>query len=103
MAITVNLWSKKSGEIKRFLESYYGKDVMMDEDVGQWIYVFRKPVDAVDMISVIMDNNDKFNILMFLQVGEGDLHPVTFENHNDIIKGIFHLFYSETQEIRANA
>ena len=99
MAITVNLWSGKSGEIKRFLESYYGKNITMDEDVGQWIYVFRKPVDAVDMISAIMDNNDKFRIGMYLQVDEGDLHPVTFENHNDIIKGIFHLFYNEAQEI----
>jgi hypothetical protein len=99
MAITVNLWSRKSGEIKRFLEKYYGKKVMMDEDVGQWIYVFRKSVDAVDMISAIMDNNDKFQIWIYLQVDDGDIHPVTFENHNDIIKGIFHLFYNEPREI----
>ena len=103
MAITVNLWSRKSGEIKRFLESYYGKNILMDEDVGQWIYVFRKPVDAVDMISAIMDNNDRFRIWMYLQVDGGDLHPVTFENHNDIIKGIFHLFHYETQEITRDA
>ena len=41
------------------------------------------------MISALMDNEDIFNINMCIQVGDGDLHLVTMENHNDIIKGIF--------------
>lgn len=98
MSITVNLWSKKNGEIKRFLEKYYGRQLAMDEDVDQWIYIYRKPVDAVDIISAVMDNNDKYQILMYIQVDDGDIHPVTFENHNDIIKGIFYLFYEDEKE-----
>jgi len=100
MAITVNLWSRKTGEIKRFLEKYYGKDVYMDEDVDNWIYVYNKPVDAVDIISALIDNNDRFQILIYIQVDEGDIHPITVENHNDVIKGIFYLFYEEKNEIR---
>ncbi|OGO81190.1 MAG: hypothetical protein A2Y21_01185 [Clostridiales bacterium GWC2_40_7] len=100
MAITVNLWSRKTGEIKRFLEKYYGKDVYMDEDVDNWIYVYNKPVDAVDIISALIDNNDRFQILIYIQVDEGDIHPITVENHNDVIKGIFYLFYEEQNEIR---
>jgi hypothetical protein len=99
MAISVNLWSHKLGEIKRFLEKYYGKDINMDEDVGQWTYVYNKPLEAVDMISVVIDNSDKYQISMCIQVDEGDIHPVTAENHNDIIKGIFYLFYEDTQEL----
>jgi hypothetical protein len=99
MAISVNLWSNKTGEIKRFLERYYEKNIRMDEDVDQWIYVYNKPLEAVDLISVVIDNNDKFQISMCIQVDEGDVHPVTMENHNDIIKGIFYLFYEEAQEI----
>jgi hypothetical protein len=98
MSITVNLWSKKNGEIKRFLEKYYGRQLVMDEDVDQWIYIYRKPVDAVDLISAVIDNNDKYQIFMYLQVDEGDIHPVTVENHNDIIKGIFYLFYEDEKE-----
>lgn len=99
MAITVNLWSNKSGEIKRFLESYYEKNVVMDEDVGRWIYVYSRPVDAVDMISAVMDNNDKFQIGMYIQVNEEYIHPITCENHNDVIRDIFHLFYKDSREI----
>lgn len=98
MAITVNLWSRKNGEIKRFLEKYYEKEVVMDEDVDQWIYVYRKPVEAVDIISAVIDNNDKYQLMVCIEMDEGSIHPITVENHNDIIKGIFHLFYNN-QEI----
>ncbi|MCX7747245.1 MAG: hypothetical protein N2645_10195 [Clostridia bacterium] len=98
MAITVSLWSRKTGEIKRFLERYYEKEVFMDEDVSKWIYVYNKPLEAVDIISTLIDNNDKYEINICLQVDNGDLHTVTYENHNDIIKGIFYLFYEECPE-----
>jgi len=99
MAISVNLWSHKLGEIKRFLEKYYEKDIIMDEDVDQWTYVYNKPLEAVDIISVVIDNSDKYQISMCIQVDEGDIHPITAENHNDIIKSIFYLFYEDTQEL----
>lgn len=99
MVITVNLWSGKSGEIKKFLECYYGREVEMDEDVGRWIYVYRKPIDAVDIISAVMDNDDRFKIGLFIQINDGDIHPITYENHNDVIKGMFQLFYEENLEI----
>ncbi|MDP4094784.1 MAG: hypothetical protein Q8920_15675 [Bacillota bacterium] len=99
MAVLVTLWSKKPGEIKRFLERYYQKNIEMDDDVEQWIYVYNKPLNAVDIMSAVMDNNDKYQISMCIQLDKGDVHPVTVENHNDIIKGIFDLFYEETTEI----
>lgn len=102
MPITVNLWSKKPGDIKNFLKSYYERDIDMDEDVDQWIYVYRKPLDSIDMISAVMDNNNKHSISMCIQVDDCDLHPITAENHNDIIKGILYLFYKESPEIQEN-
>lgn len=95
MAITVNLWSKKAGEIKKFLECYYCKDIQMDEDVDNWIYVYKKPLEAVDIISAVMDNSNSYKIMVCLQINDGDLHPVTSQNHNDVIRGIFDLFYVE--------
>lgn len=95
MSITVTLWSGKPGEIREFMEKFYQKDVKMEEGVDQWIYVYRKPLDAIDIISTVMDNNYKYNINVCLQVNDCDLHPVTNENYNDIIKGLFYLFYEE--------
>lgn len=102
MAIAVNLWSQKNGEIKRFLERYYQKPVIMDDDIGQWVYIYNKPLDAIDMISALIDNTDKYKISMCIQLDKGDVHPVTTENHNDIIKGILCLFYNEVPEQEAS-
>jgi hypothetical protein len=99
MAITVNLWSKKSGEIKMFLEKYYDRCLLLDDDVLNWIYVYKKPLDAVDLISAVMDNNSQHNILMCIQVNDGDLHPITSDNYNDVIKGMFDLFFEENYEL----
>lgn len=98
MAITVSLWSGREGEIKTFLEKYYNRKVLIDENAKRWIYVFDRPLDAVDMISAVMDNNDRFSISVCIQLDQCDLHPVTPENHNDLIKGIFHLYYENNDE-----
>lgn len=99
MALEVNLWSKKTGEIKKFLQAFYQKDIKMDDDVEQWIYVYKNPLEAIDILSAVIDNSDKYQISMCLQIDKGDVHPVTYENHNDIIKGIFYLFYQENSDL----
>lgn len=93
--LTVNMWSRKQGEIKRFLECYYDRQVGVEVETTEWEYCFGKPTEAVDMISALIDNNDKYQISMCIQVNDGQLHHITFDNHNDIIKGIFQLFYNE--------
>lgn len=93
--LTVNLWSRKYGEIKRFLESYFDREMVLEKETAEWKYVFLKPLEAVDMISAVIDNADKYQIMMCIQVDEGQLHHITIDNHNDIIKGIFQLYYNE--------
>ena len=95
MKLSVNLWSRKTGELKRFLESYYSSKVELDENAGAWVCVYKKPLDAVDMISAVMDNLDKYQIVMCIQMNEGQLHHITLDNHNEVIKDIFNLFYNE--------
>ena len=98
MAIVVNLWSKRTGEIRKFLERYYEKEIDMDEDVEQWAYIYNKPLNAIDIISALVDNSDKYQISLYIQVDRGRLHHITKENHNDIIKDILYLFYEEDQD-----
>lgn len=95
MKLTVNLWSRKNGEIKRFLENYYEKDIEMDVGTGEWAYTYGKPMEAVDMISAVIDNNDKYQIAVCIQIDEGQLHHINANNHNEVIKDIFNLFYNE--------
>lgn len=95
MSLTVNLWSRKNGELKRFLESYYDMDMDLNEDEAEWYRKYGKPLEAVDIISAVMDNSDKYQINICIQVNDGQLHHITPENHNEVIRDIFQLFYNE--------
>lgn len=99
MSLMFSLWSKKTGEIKRFLDNYYEKNINMDDDVDQWIYIYNKPLEAIDIISAVIDNNDKYNLSLCIQLDQGDVYPVTAENYNDVIKGLLCLFYKEENDI----
>lgn len=99
MSITVSLWSKKHGEIKRFLERFYQKETGIDEDVEKWIYVYNNPLKSTEIISAVLDNSDIFDIHLFIQINDGQLHYVTIENYNDIIKSIFQLYYVESDPV----
>lgn len=95
MYVTVNLTSRKTGAIKYFLEKFYQKELDIDEGVEQWIYIYKKPLEAIEMISTVMDNSDKHKISVFVQVDKNDIHPITYENYNDIIKALLYLYYKE--------
>ncbi len=96
MSLTVNMWSWREGELKRFLESYYESEVQMINEDG-WICEYTSPVEAVDIISAVIDNSDKYRIVICIQIDGGQLFHVTPDNMNEIIKDLFLLFYNENQ------
>lgn len=93
MPVTVNLNSAKSGEIKKFLESFYEKPVCMEDDIEEWRYIYNKPLEAIDLISCVIDNAERYDLAVSLRIDDGDIHIITQENSNDIIKGLFYLYY----------
>ena len=52
MNITVSLMSKEKGEIKKFLDKYYGTESGVEEDIIEWIYVYRNAAKALDVVDV---------------------------------------------------
>jgi len=97
MSLTVNLWSRKAGELKKFLECFYENEVEFADSEEGWFCKYDRPLEAVDLISAVIDNADKFQIVICIQLGEGQYYHVTPANHNEIIKDIFLLFYNENK------
>jgi hypothetical protein len=95
LSITVSLQTEKTGEIKEFLEKFYQKDMIMGDEVSQWKNIYKKPLEAVDMISAVMDNSERYEISVYIQMDGGRPHHVTEKNHNSVIKDMFHLFYED--------
>lgn len=85
MKPSVNLFSEKSGEIKRFLEIYYSSKIILNEDL---IYKkeFESPIDMIDIISCFIDNNNKFQINLWISIDKDVYICVTDNNLNSLIK-----------------
>lgn len=93
MSITISLWSTEQREIQRFLKSFYQKNIKIEEYSRSWSEEFYNPLDSIDIISALMDNNYKYEIVMYIHMENGYLHKITTNNYNDIIKDIIELFY----------
>ena len=87
MGAIVNLYSKKYNEISRFLENY-NKD-KINTTTLEWKKEFKNPIELADIIGVFIDNNEKYDINMWISLDKDFFINVTDNNANQIIKYLF--------------
>lgn len=92
MAVTINLISESGSTINTFLNKYFEKDMMTDDETYEWSYTLQNPLDAINLISSIMDNNLSENITPWISFDENVFVKVKNDNYNDIIKYILQRF-----------
>ncbi len=88
MSVSVNLYSKKNNEIYKFLNSY-NKKLLHDKNALEWSKEFKNPIEIADIIGVFIDNNDRFNINMWISMDENFFINVTNNNADKIIRYLF--------------
>lgn len=88
MKTTINFYSEKDGEIKKFLELYYSKNFNLDNNLS-YKQDFDNPIDMIDIISCFIDNNDKFNARLWISLDKDVYICVTDTNLNSLIKYIY--------------
>ena len=88
MSISVNLYSTKENEIKSFLEKYYNKKIPISNEL-KWEISYDNPTQIADIIGVFIDNNDRYQINMWIQLDANFYLNVNDHNVNKIIKYIF--------------
>ncbi len=93
MSVTLSLWSTKQGEIRRFLHSFYQEDHINEENSRCWSRSFNKPMESIDMISALMDNDESFKLTLYIHMDNGYLHRITKDNYDDVIKGLIGIYY----------
>lgn len=91
MYTIVNLYSDKNGEIARFLQDFYNKNVPLENDL-KWEKKYDNSIEIADIIGTFIDNNDKYKINMWISLDEGTFINVTDYNVNTIIKYLFERF-----------
>lgn len=90
METLVSLYSKKEKEIQNFLQSFYAKsDDNNIEDYLKWEKRYSNPIEIVDIIGVFIENNDRFDINMWISLDADVLINVTDNNADKIIRYLF--------------
>lgn len=88
MKTTINFYSEKNGEIKKFLEKYYSKNFELENNLF-FQKEFDNPIDMIDIISCFIDNNNKFEINLWISLDKDVYICVTDNNLNNLIKYIY--------------
>lgn len=91
MIYSVNFYSEINGEIKKFLESYYSKNLILDNNLF-YKQEFENPIDMIDIISCFIDNSEKFKINLWISFDEDVYICVTTNNINKLIKYLYERF-----------
>lgn len=91
MKTFINLYSQTPGEIKKFLELFYSKNIEIPDDLF-WENSYDNPIHMIELISCFIDNKDKFKINLWISLDHGVFINVTDENLDNIIKYIYERF-----------
>lgn len=91
MYTIVNLYSSKSGEISKFLSNFLNKTVEIENDL-KWENKYDNSIEIADIIGAFIDNNDKYNINMWISLDEGAFLNVTDDNADNIIRYLYERF-----------
>lgn len=89
MSVIVNLYSKKNNEIFRFLKSYDKENIDENKSVLEWKKEFENPIEIADIIGVFIDNNESFDINMWISLDKDFFINVTDNNADQIIRYLF--------------
>ena len=87
MSVVVNLYSKNNNEISRFLNSYDKEKI--DNNILEWKKEFKNPIELADIIGVFIDNNENYDISMWISLDKDFFINITDINANQIIRYLF--------------
>ena len=91
MAYTVKIYSEIEGEIEKFLNLYYENNFELPNKLF-WKKEFDTPIKIIDLLSIFIDNKDKYNANIWTSLDTDVFICVTENNINDLIKYIYERF-----------
>ena len=86
MSVIVSLYSKNDNEISRFLNSYNKEKT---DNILEWKKEFKNPIEIADIIGVYIDNNENYDMNMWISLDTDFFINVTNNNADQIIRYLF--------------
>lgn len=91
MKACVKLYSTKTGELQKFLNFFYNKNIKLENELKYEI-LYENPLEINDIIGTFIDNNDKYMINMWISLDRGIYIYINDYNADMIIRYIFERF-----------
>ena len=90
MNTIVRLYSEDKYEINKFLNNFYS-DIYINknEEMLEWQKIYPNPLELADIIGAYIENNDKYNISMWVSFDKGVFINVNDENADKIIRYLY--------------
>ena len=88
MSAKVILFSSKTGEINNFLNSFYSRNLGL-ENFLSWQKEFSNPVDIAEIIAAFVDNSSSFDITMWISLDKNVFIKISPSIAEHIIKYLF--------------
>lgn len=82
---SVNLFSESKEDLEKFLKSFYKSDKELSEDLT-YEEKYENPVDMIELISTIIDNNDRFHIGTWITIDKNIFINITENNLDRVVK-----------------
>ena len=89
MSASVSLYSKKEKEIYRFLSTFSKAESINTEKFLEWKKEYANPIELADIIGVFIDNNEKYDINMWISLDRDFFINITNHNADKIIRYLF--------------
>ena len=82
----LNLFSENKENLSEFLNKFYNSKIDLSEP--KFEKEFGNPIDMIDLISAIVDNNDKYNIGIWISIDKNIFINITELNLDKVIRYI---------------
>ena len=84
---TLNLFSENKENLNEFLEKFYNNDLKIKEP--KFEKYFDSPIDMIEIISTLVDNNEKYKIGIWITFDKNIFINITDQNLDKIIRYLF--------------
>ena len=88
MEVLIDLYSNTKNEIKRFLDNFFNANIKLKNDL-EYEIKYENPIESADLIGVFIENNDIYQINMWVSLDKGFFINVTDFNTDKIIRYLY--------------
>ena len=100
--VTVTLVTNRQNEIKNFIDKFYNINTDISPKTFRWSGSFNSIIDTIDILSILIDNQEKYCIESFVELNRDTTIKITASNLETYIKYAINQYIQKNRLLRAD-